>query len=109
MLLIYPRYNVLIFHDFTGVFLFPSSGSKMYHTNVLEISQKPMIFVLVKKYECKPYALVEQKPVDKFEKYKKQLKPVVEWKKHQADLQERGMEIKQSLSFTAERRSTLFF
>ena len=41
----------------------------------------------------KPYALVEQKPADKFEKYKKQLKPVVEWKKHQADLQERGMEI----------------
>ena len=81
MLLIYPRYNVLIFYDFTGVFLFPSSGSKMYHTNVLEISQKPMIFVLLicscKKYECKPYALVEQKPVDKFEKYKKQHKPVV--------------------------------
>ena len=47
LLLIYPRYNVLIFHDFTGVFLFPSSGSKMYHTNVLEISQKPMIFVLL--------------------------------------------------------------
>ena len=52
----------------------------------------------------KPYALVEQKPADKFEKYKKQLKPVVEWKKHQADFQGRGMEIKQSLSFTAERR-----
>ena len=55
----------------------------------------------------KPYALVEQKPVDKFEKYKKQLKPVVWWKNHQADLQERGMEIQQSLSFTvtADRRS----
>ena len=52
----------------------------------------------------KPYALVEQKPADKFEKYKKQLKPVVEWKKHQADFQGRGMEINQSLSFTAERR-----
>ena len=47
LLLIYPRYNVLIFHDFTGVFLFPSSGSKMYHTNVLKILQKPMIFVLL--------------------------------------------------------------
>ena len=52
----------------------------------------------------KPYALVEQKPADKFEKYKKQLKPVVEWKKHQTDFQGRRMEIKQSLSFTAERR-----
>ena len=43
----------------------------------------------------KPYALVEQKPADKFEIYKKQLKPVIEWKKHQADFQGRGMEIKQ--------------
>ena len=56
LLLIYPRYSVLIFHDFPGVFLLPSSGSKMYHTNGLKISQKPMIFVLLIcsfKNECK--------------------------------------------------------
>ena len=43
-----------------------------------------------------------------FNKYIKQGKPVnklvIEWKKHQDDFQGRGMEIKQSLSFTAERR-----
>ena len=56
----------------------------------------------------KSYDLVEQKPADEFEKFKKQVKPVntlvAEWRKRQACLQEKGLDKKQVQSLTTERR-----
>ena len=59
-------------------------------------------------YLGKSYDLIEQKPADEYEKHKKQVKQVnelvVKWKKDQADLQGKGMDKKQALSFSTERR-----